>query len=313
MTMLNKSDTAARDLDIQQLQLLDTLLREGSLTKAALALDMTQPALSKILAKLRVYFDDPLFVRVGQRMEPTPKAAAMATPITAILQGVRQLQSDTLVFDPLTSVRHFNLYMIDAAVVFLLPALLKHVRVAAPHIHIQAVQCEVRYLDLWLESGVVDFAVGSFSSLVNGVHRQRLWTETYSTIARRGHPRVGKKLSLEAFVREQHAFVSVAGTGHEHAAAERHLEAAIPAANILCRVPTFTGAAHIVKHTDALATLPHRLALSLAADLDLQVLPAPLALPQLELGQYWHERYHRDPALQWLRTVFRELFSDSPR
>jgi DNA-binding transcriptional LysR family regulator len=102
----------------------------------------------------------------------------------------------------------------------------------------------------------------------------------------------------------------MAGTGHEHSAAERLLEVAIPAQNFICRVPTFAAAAHIVKHSDALATLPQKLAHGLAADLDLQVLATPLHLPQLKLGQYWHERYHRDPANRWLRTVIHSLFAE---
>jgi DNA-binding transcriptional LysR family regulator len=304
------NDQTGRELDIQQLQILDALLRESSLTKAAALLDTTQPSVSKVLAKLRLYFRDPLFVRVGVRMEPTPKAEALAGPVAGILASMRQLRSDDIAFDPKTSTRRFSLYMIDGAVVILLPALLRHLSKEAPHVHVEAVQCDVRYLDLWLESGVVDFAIGAFPSLVSGVHRQRLLDDGYATIARRDHPRANGNLSREQFIREQHALVTMAGTGHEHSAAERLLEVAIPAQNFICRVPTFAAAAHIVKHSDALATLPQKLARGLAADLDLQVLATPMHLPQLKLGQYWHERYHRDPANRWLRTVIRSLFAE---
>ena len=94
------------ELDLNHLRVLDVLLREHSLTRAALALNVTQPALSKTLARLRTYFDDPLFVRVALRMEPTPKALDLQEPVAAILQQMRELRSEHVPFDPATSIAH---------------------------------------------------------------------------------------------------------------------------------------------------------------------------------------------------------------
>ena len=91
------------DPDLQQLRVLDVLLREHSLTRAARELDVTQPALSKTLAQLRRYFDDPLFVRVALRMEPTPKALQLQAPVRAILDGRASLRTEHVSFDPATS------------------------------------------------------------------------------------------------------------------------------------------------------------------------------------------------------------------
>lgn len=129
------------------------------------------------------------------------------------------------------------------------------------------------------------------------------------TIVRDGHPRIGADPGLAAFAAERHALVSVAGTGHHFAAAERALESVVPPGNVVCRVPSFTAAAHIVRHSDALATLPKKLAVRLAADLGLRTVATPLALPPMEIGQHWHERYHRDPANRWMRGVLRALFA----
>src|SRR6476646_7890349 len=87
------------DLDLNHLRVLDVLLREHSLTRAALALNVTQPALSKTLARLRTYFDDPLFVRVALRMEPTPKALSLQEPVATILQQMRELRSEHVPFN----------------------------------------------------------------------------------------------------------------------------------------------------------------------------------------------------------------------
>jgi len=89
---------------------------------------------------------------------------------------------------------------------------------------------------------------------------------------------------------------------------ERELEAAIPRENVICRIPMFIGAAVLAKHTDAVATLPLSIATVLAEDLDLQIIRPPIRLPKIDIFQYWHDRFHRDPGNQWTRSVFKELF-----
>jgi DNA-binding transcriptional LysR family regulator len=308
--------STAGEIDLHHLQIFDVLLVERNLTRCARALNMTQPALSKTLARLRVYFGDPLFVRVALRMEPTPKALELAQPVRAILDSMRALRSDHAAFDPLTSERRFSFFMVDAAVVQMLPPLLEALRVEAPKVHVQAVPCDVHHLDHWLESGLVDLAIGSFPSLTQGIRRHPLWTERYVSVFRKGHPRLQAAsfaegptdAALQGFVAEQHALVAAAGTGHEYASAERALEAVLPPDHIVCRVPTFAAAAHIARNSDIVATVPRTLGLALARDLDLEAVEPPLSMPQMELAQYWHDRFHRDPGSQWLRSVFRRLF-----
>ena len=120
------------ELDLHHLRVLDVLLREHSLTRAALALNVTQPALSKTLARLRRYFDDPLFVRVALRMEPTPKALELQAPVAVILERMRELRSEHVPFDPKTSTRTFNFCVVDAGVIKLLPKLVNRITEEAP-------------------------------------------------------------------------------------------------------------------------------------------------------------------------------------
>jgi DNA-binding transcriptional LysR family regulator len=301
----------AGDIDLHHLQVLDVLLREHSLTRAARLLNVTQPALSKTLARLRRYFGDPLFVRVSLRMEPTPKALALQPAIRAILDQMRSLRSEHVPFDPQSTSRTFNFCVVDAGLIKLLPPLVQLLLEEAPRVRLRAMQLDAQHLDSWLESGTVDFAMGSFPALIKGVRRQRLWTERYVSVARRGHPRVGETPSLPAFAAEKHVLVSTLGTGHAHQQAERAVEAAVPAENIICRVPLFTAAAVIAQHSDAIATLPASVANTLAGDLGLAVLEPPIKLPRIEIYQYWHERFHRDPGNQWIRGVFARLFRGS--
>src|SRR5689334_20415965 len=122
------------ELDLHQLQVLDVLLREHSLTRAARTLDVTQPALSKTLARLRRYFDDPLFVRVALRMEPTPKALQLQAPIRGILERLHALRSEHVSFDPRTSHRTFHFCVVDAGLIKLLPPLVERLLAETPNV-----------------------------------------------------------------------------------------------------------------------------------------------------------------------------------
>lgn len=308
MDMINIPAGYSAPLDLHHLQVFDILLRERSLTRAARVLDVSQPALSKTLARLRRYFQDPLFVRVSLRMEPTAKALALDAPVRAVLDGMRTLSAENVPFDPSTSSRRFSFCVVDAGVIKLLPPLLNLLREEAPHIQVSAMQLDAQHLDSWLETGVVDFAMGSFPHLPKSIRRQPLWIERYVSVVRKKHPRLGTSPSLKTFAAEKHVLVSTFGTGHAHQLAERAVEAAIPAENIICRVPIFIAAAVVAKHTDAVATLPLSIATVLADDLDLALIAPPIKLPRIEISQYWHERFHREPGNVWIRKVFAKLF-----
>ncbi len=297
-----------RDIELRDLEVLEVLLREHSLTRAAKVLDVTQPALSKTLARLRRYFSDPLFVRAGLRMEPTAKALELSGSIGAILARVRALRSEHVVFAPATSSRTFNFCVVDAGVIKLLPPLVNHLLEKAPRIRLRTIALDARQLEPWLASGNIDFAMGSLPGLTKAIRRQFLWTETYVSVVRNGHPRLGRRPSAAAFAAEKHVLVSTVGTGHAHQHAERAIERAVAPENIVCRVPMFIGAAVLAKHTDAVATLPRSIATVLAHDLDLAIIRPPIRLPTIDIYQYWHARFHREPGSQWIRTVFASLF-----
>jgi DNA-binding transcriptional LysR family regulator len=264
--------------------------------------------LSKTLARLRRYFDDPLFVRVSHRMEPTPKALELTAPVADILEKMRTLRTEHVPFDPKLSARTFNFCVVDAGLIKLLPPLVERVLSDAPRVRLNVMQLDGQHLEPWLESGTVDFAMGSFPSLVKGVRRQPLWIEEYVSVVNRGHPRLSTTPTLKEFVAERHVLVSTLGVGHAHQQVERSLEQSIPPDNIICRVPIFIAAAVVAKHTDAVATLPLSIANTLAEDLNLEVIRTPLKLPRIEIFQYWHDRFHREPGNKWIRSVFSSLF-----
>lgn len=299
--------------DLSQLLILDSLLREGSLTRTAELLGMSQPAVSRALARLRTHFDDPLFVRTGQRMVATTRALALAGPIAAVLDAARELDSGPAVFDPLTAQRSFGLYMVDGAVVNILPQLLAglaRLEDGASGLQLRSVHIDPGAIEAQLERGHIDLAIGRFPQLVNNIRRRKLWTDEYACVMRAGHPCAGM-LDRDAYLTHRHVLIEMEQTSQHNGAVTRKLETLLAPSRILCHVPSYTSAAHIALHTDAIATIPLRLARPLARDLGLVLAPLPLDLPPVHLALYWHERSHRDPANVWLRAFVRSTLTAS--
>src|SRR5262249_3081220 len=157
------------------------------------------------------------------RMEPTAKALSLEKPVRGVLDSMRALRSEYVPFDPLTSKRTFTFCVVDAGVIKLLPPLVNLLQEEAPNVRISALQLDAQHLDSWLETGTVDFAMGSFRHLTKGIRRQVLWTERYVSVVRKGHPRLASEPSLKEFAAERHVLVSTIGSGHAHQLAERAL------------------------------------------------------------------------------------------
>jgi DNA-binding transcriptional LysR family regulator len=297
------------ELNIFQLRVLDALLREQSLTRAADLLNTTQPTLSKTLSRLRQHFDDPLFVRVAHRMKPTTKAQSLATSVSSIIRELSVLQREQLPFSPEVSSRDFKFFGTDAAAVILFPPVLKKMQQCAPNLQLAAVTVDPQHLHSALESGQVDLAAGSYRFLIQGIKRQLLFKTNYVSLVRRRHPRLAELTSLTAFTAEQHVLVTPLALGHYTEVVAQVLESAIPRRNITAQVAGFAAAGLLAKYTDAIVTVPKPLGTLFARDLNLDVFHPPLKLPQIEIYQYWHERYDRDPGHEWLRALFYEQCS----
>jgi DNA-binding transcriptional LysR family regulator len=296
-------------LTLDELEVLGALLSERSLTRVSALLQISQPAVSKVLARLRRRFADPLFVRSGRGMEPTRRAIALERPIREVLLASRKLDLPLDEFHPQHSNRSFTLFMSDVGVIRLLPHVMRMLQAEAPHVSLHAIQTDPQRLHAKLEAGEVDLAVGPFPALAQTIRRQRLWMEGYRSVVRNGHPRLGPRPTLSAYRNERHIVVAPAGP-HPHQAMEKAVQKALPPESIALRVPSFMAAAMVAKYTDLVATLPGRVAEMLAQEIGLQVIHPAIPLPRIPMGLCWHERSHTDAANKWLRSVFRRLFAD---
>jgi DNA-binding transcriptional LysR family regulator len=295
------------NLHFTQVRLLAELLRLRNVSAVADRLELSQPAVSHALAKLRHELGDPLFVRTGSGLEPTPfgqrLGAAAREAVDALLAGIASRRS----FDPLSSKRQFRFYMSDVGQTVFLPRLAAHLKKYAPAVSIKCVPIPFADPGAGLRSGEVDLAVGIFNNLVTGFHQRFLFNEQYVCVVRTGHPDFRFGMSIEAFRSTQLAIADA--TGMAHAAVELLLRDHQLQREDTVRVPTFHVLPSIIAGSDMIAIVPRRLGAAVSQHMKVDVLPLPVAAPAFPIRMYWHDRYHHDPPIVWLRRVFVELFA----
>lgn len=298
---------ASNLFDAKLLHLFDLLYHTRSVTRAAEDLELSQPTISIWLAKLRTQFNDPLFVRTSEGMQPTPRADSLIGTVRSALESFRLLSASEPVFNPTTAVRSFRICMTDASHITLLPQLLSHVRALAPHVRLDAARIDDN-MPLALQTGDADIAIGLIPQLEAGFYQQTLFTQDWVCLTNSAHPRIGKTFSLKHYKEEAHVLIA-AGTGavlQSEALKRQRIHR-----RVLLELPGFLGLAAILATTDLVVTLPRQIGESLARLGGLQVLNCPVAIPSFTVKQHWHARYHNDPANQWLRSVCADLFLNS--
>ena len=301
----------APSLDLNLLLVFDALLREGSVTKAADALGLTQSATSHALNRLRQYFDDPLFVKVGTRMEPTNKAASLRPAVVDVVTNVRRNILPGAVFDPAAATRTFTVCMTDMGELVFLPALLERFKREAPQCTLRTLQVPVEQIENLLATGEADLALGSIRAAPKGLYQQRLFLHEFRTIASVRNSKVGAEMTRELFESLPHVVVSL--TGRTTESYDVALESQGVRRNISVITPHFLMVPLLMdRHPDLLATVPQALA---DVYTQLQVVRSfepPVAIAPFPLNQHWHPRFHHDPAIIWLRERVKKTFENYP-
>jgi DNA-binding transcriptional LysR family regulator len=293
-------------MDIRLLMVFDQIYKTRSVTAAAEALDLGQPAVSVALAKLRHHFGNPLFVRTSSGMEPTPFSEGLVQPVRDVLVALDQVLGYQSEFDPATARRTFRICMTDISQLVLLPRLLEELRVTAPAVCIETVPMSVDAARL-LESGEADLAIGFMPQLEAGFHQQSLFMQNFVCLTGRQHPRIGDTLDLARFEAEDHAVISSSGAAP--ALLEREIARQGITRRIALKSPSFLAAAFVVEHTDLLLTIPRRLGEILEGRGEFRIFPLPFPVPEYEVKQHWHERFHHDDGNRWLRRLVLRLLT----
>lgn len=297
------SHTDIRAVNLNLLAAFDALLEARNVTRAAGKMGVTQSAMSSSLAQLRLLFDDPLFRRTPRGIEPTPRALELGDPIRRGL-GLFDRALSPRSFDPSSESRSFVLAASDYVEFVLLPPLLKRLAREAPGVRVEVRAWGLQQVPKTLQSGEVDLMIGFYNEVPAHHAETLLFDEHYVCIARKGHPGLGRKPTIESWLAQKHVLVSQQANSPgtvDRALAARDLKRTIGA-----RVSHFLLVPTLVAQTDLVAAVNARVATAFAASLGLRVFPPPVPLPKGRIGQVWHEQLEHDPAQRWLRRVIAE-------
>jgi len=295
------------NIDLKQLQAFHEILRTGSLSRAAEALGVGQPAVSMSLRRLREHFGDPLFVRSSGGMAPTALALELKPGVSQAVALLRSTLDHRQQFDPRTSGRVFRIAMSDIGQVTALPVLLSIIKHQAPSIRID-VETVSASTPAQLESGDVDLAIGAMHRLGAGYYQRKLLDERFVCIADAHHSRIRQRLTLNQFREGPHLVINSPGSSlgvFEQFLASRGIER-----TITVRVPNFAGISANIRGSDYLAVVPERLGRLLSEGEGIRVFPLPFRAPGYRVMQHWHERQALDPGNRWLRGVMAAIFED---
>ncbi|MBD9415433.1 LysR family transcriptional regulator [Pseudomonas sp. PDM16] len=290
--------------DLNLLRVLDALLRERNVSRAAEHLALSQPAVSNALGRLRDLLDDPLLVRVGRAMQPTPRALELEAPIRAALRQIEESLSEGSRFDPARSRQRFTIALTDYAEMLLMPRLLARLAELAPGIRIDVRHLSPRLPAEALEKGEIDLALGRFEALPPRFIGRRWMSETLQLVARRDHPQLHNGLSLDGFLRLRHLWVH---GGQTRGMVEQWLGEHGLSREIVYTTPNYLQAAHIATGGDLVAVLPTRLARYFAGLLPLQLFDLPFELGPFHLEIVSLDLRSRDTPLQWLIEQIQSL------
>jgi DNA-binding transcriptional LysR family regulator len=291
------------DLDLNLLVILDALLAEKSVTRAADRVGLTQSAASHALARLRDHFGDPLLVRARSGMALTPRAHELAAPVRAALETLDAAFRGGG-FEPARARRRFAIAMTDYLGVVLLPRLYARLAREAPHIDL-AITSVVPSVEDTLGTESIDLLVtmAAVADERPDLYQQRLFEERYVCVMRRGHP-AARRLTLEGYCSLGHVLIAPRGG---RGIVDRELAARGYARRVAVQVAHWLVAPHLVAASDLVLTVAERLAHTYAALLPIEIVELPLELPAIACWQRWHARSHADPGHTWLRSLVAEV------
>jgi LysR family transcriptional regulator, mexEF-oprN operon transcriptional activator len=295
-------------LDLNLLVAFDALLAEGSVSRAAGRVGVSQPSMSHALGRLRKLFGDELFVRAPDGVRPTPRALALAGPIRVGLSALQGTLLQEQGFDPAGAERTFLLGMPDSIEAALLPRLMAHLEAEAPKVRVR-----VRAIDRFevleqLDRDRLHLGVGLFTEGEVRHKRRRLFGAGYLCLYDPARLPLAPPISLEDYLAVPHVLGSPRGDAHgvvDDALAPLGL-----LRTIAVTTPHFAAVPFLLKGARLLSTVPQPAARLFAERFGLTTSPVPVGLPDFDVSMLWHASYDHDPAHRWLRGTVARLAAE---
>jgi DNA-binding transcriptional LysR family regulator len=306
-------------IDLNLLIYLDVLLREKNVTRAANQLNITQPAMSNGLKRLRTLLRDPILVRTSDGMIPTERARALAPTIRKILLELEEALQGEEEFNETKSTRVFRIMASDYAASTLLPNLLKRVSAKAPHVTLDIMTpSDVTFHDV--EAGKIDMAINRFDELPQSFHQKTIWRDSFACLMSADNP-VVKKFNLNSYLASRHVWVSKTGFGVGVGMDPKDVQKLGWVDEALARlgkkrnITVFTRNYHVAMQLaledDLIATLPMRAALLHKNDINYTIVKPPFEIPDMELKMIWSPLLHHDASHIWFRHLVMAAANDN--
>lgn len=283
-------------LDLNLLVVLDALLRERSVTRAARELHLSQPAMSASLARLRVFFNDEILVPQGKRMLPTAHAQNLAPLVAQALADIEMRIMGAAIFDPATSQRSFSLCASDYVTVVLLQPLLARLEKDAPGVRIEISTPTPDALPQ-LERGDIDFVLTPEQFASKAHPRQLLFEEKHVVVGCRKNPIFKRPLTAEQFFDQGQVIM---GVGHAQGFAEREMGELNRRRRIDVVCASFLAVPWMLPGTRRIAMMHERLAQLMVKQLPLSIAPLPFEFPLMREMVQYHSARVEDSGMQWL-------------
>jgi DNA-binding transcriptional LysR family regulator len=292
------------DADLNLIKVLDALVREMSVARTAKRLGVSPSAISHALGRIRVLLNDPVVVRSGRTLRLTPRALLLAPVAASMCEAARGLLADAPDTDPKMWQDTIRILGSDYALAaWVFPALVA-ARTDAPGLRVAAISLDAAEWERQLIDGAADFAVRDEPPANPKLRWITLAREHYVVIMRSGHPLSRARLNLAKYCRADHALVSVLGGGFQ-GPVDAHLAALGMTRNVIVSVPTFLAGIDLVRQSDLLLSMPHRLALRFHGLVVCQALPIPS--PSFDVTLVWHARTDGSRPHAWFRALIKRM------
>lgn len=295
-----------KGLDFALLQCFMTLMSERNVSKSALRLGLSQPAVSHALGRLRRLFGDPLLLKGYGHMTPTARALELESEIQALLDGAERLVSRKAEFAPETTRSRFMVMTPEYVEYLLAPPLMAQIESKAPGIDIAFRTSDPEHAPDWFENGEIDIRLGWLPNPPPSLRVKPLFRDALVCIARRNHPRLKNRINVAQYLHAAHVRVERPRTYVSTGAVDAAVTALGGRLRIALQVQNAFALANAVAQSNLISTVPERLARAMAVHHPLQVLPLPLNVPNVRIAMYWHERAHKQPAHRWFRQLLAE-------
>lgn len=294
--------------DLNLLRVLVAMHRLRSVSKAADALQLSQPATSLALGRLRKAVHDPLFVRSRAGMVPTSRCTELADAAAKALSAFSGTFLSPPAFDPGTSRRDFVIATVDVGELHFLPRLMVHLQQMAPHCNLRCKTFALDQVESAMEDGRCDLALGLFTGLAHSsLHVQHLFSQRMVCLVRSDHPKVrSPRLSMARFLELSHVVVRPTGISQE--LFEAQLKTHGGERRVQLVMEHFMAVPSIVAATDLIVTVPRPIADYAVRIEKLRVVEPPINIDAFPISVFWHPCFHMDPAVQWLRALVVRLF-----